>query len=90
MKLNEFIMFENRNGKHNYTELGHGSSICESVGECMEMEKRSRDRALSICQTYVCRTSRYNFVKQLNNLGKFDFLHLLIIYEMFKKYKWKI
>lgn len=78
-------MFKNRNGKHNYTELGHGSSICEGVGECMEMEKRSRDRALSICQTYVCRTSRYNFVKQLNNLGKFDFLHLLIIYIRYLK-----
>ncbi|XP_006611915.1 slowpoke-binding protein isoform X4 [Apis dorsata] len=68
-----------RNGKHNYTELGHGSSICESVGECMEMEKRSRDRALSICQTYVCRTSRYNFVKQLNNLGSRMDKHWFIV-----------
>ncbi|XP_006611916.1 slowpoke-binding protein isoform X5 [Apis dorsata] len=67
------------NGKHNYTELGHGSSICESVGECMEMEKRSRDRALSICQTYVCRTSRYNFVKQLNNLGSRMDKHWFIV-----------
>ncbi|XP_003708157.1 slowpoke binding protein isoform X4 [Megachile rotundata] len=58
-----------RNGKHNYTALGHGPSVCEDVGEYMEMEKRSRDRALSVCQAYIRRTSRYSLVKQLNNLG---------------------
>ncbi|CAK9810510.1 Slowpoke-binding protein [Anthophora plagiata] len=57
------------NGRHNYTALGHGASVCEDVGECMEMEKRSRDRALSICQVYIRRTPRYTLVKQLNNLG---------------------
>ncbi|XP_061929199.1 slowpoke-binding protein isoform X3 [Apis cerana] len=74
-----------RNGKHNYTELGHGSSICEVVGECMEMEKRSRDRALSICQTYVCKTSRYNFIKQLNNLGSRMDKHWFIVRDTFLK-----
>ncbi|XP_017789383.1 PREDICTED: LOW QUALITY PROTEIN: slowpoke-binding protein [Habropoda laboriosa] len=58
-----------RNGRNNYTALGHGASVCEDVGECMEMEKRSRDRALSICQVYIRRTPRYTLVKQLNNLG---------------------
>lgn len=59
-----------RNGRHSYTALGHGPSVCEDVGECMEMEKRSRDRALSIFQAYIRRTPRYSLVKQLNNLGK--------------------
>lgn len=58
-----------RNGRHSYTALGHGPSVCEDVGEYMEMEKRSRDRALSVCQAYIRRTSRYSLVKQLNNLG---------------------
>lgn len=34
------------------------------------MEKRSRDRALSICQAYIRATPRYSLIKQLNNLGK--------------------
>ncbi|KZC07844.1 Slowpoke-binding protein [Dufourea novaeangliae] len=58
-----------RNGRHSYTALDHGPSVCEDVGEYMEMEKRSRDRALSICQAYIRRTPRYSLVKQLNNLG---------------------
>ncbi|XP_076675002.1 slowpoke binding protein isoform X4 [Andrena cerasifolii] len=59
-----------RNGRHNYTALGHGpSAVCEDVGEYMEMEKRSRDRALSICQAYIRATPRYSLIKQLNNLG---------------------
>ncbi|CAL7948049.1 unnamed protein product [Xylocopa violacea] len=58
-----------RNGKHNYTALSHGPSVCEDAGECMEMEKRFRDRALSICQAYIRRTPRYSLVKQLYNLG---------------------
>lgn len=60
---------EVRNGRHNYTALGHGPSACEDVAECMEMEKRSKDRALSICQAYIQGTSRYKLIKQLNNLG---------------------
>lgn len=63
-------MPENRNGRHNYTALGHGASVCEDIGEYMEMEKRSRDRALSVCQKYIQRTLRYSLIKQLNNLGK--------------------
>ncbi|XP_017886145.1 slowpoke-binding protein isoform X8 [Ceratina calcarata] len=58
-----------RNGRHNYTALGHGPSVCEDVGEYMEMEKRSRDRALSIFQAYIRKTPRYSLVKQLNNIG---------------------
>ncbi|XP_078044584.1 slowpoke binding protein isoform X1 [Augochlora pura] len=58
-----------RNGRHSYTALGHGPSVCEDASEYMEMEKRSRDRALSICQAYIRRTPRYSLVKQLNNLG---------------------
>nr|XP_033326350.1 slowpoke-binding protein isoform X2 [Megalopta genalis] len=58
-----------RNGRHSYTALGHGPSACEDASEYMEMEKRSRDRALSICQAYIRRTPRYSLVKQLNNLG---------------------
>ncbi|XP_026672377.1 slowpoke-binding protein isoform X3 [Ceratina calcarata] len=57
------------NGRHNYTALGHGPSVCEDVGEYMEMEKRSRDRALSIFQAYIRKTPRYSLVKQLNNIG---------------------
>ncbi|XP_076232078.1 slowpoke binding protein isoform X4 [Calliopsis andreniformis] len=59
-----------RNGRHSYTALGHGpSAVCEDVGEYMEMERRSRDRALSICQAYIRGTPRYSLIKQLNNLG---------------------
>ncbi|OAD57026.1 Slowpoke-binding protein [Eufriesea mexicana] len=68
-----------RNGRHSYTALGHGSSVCENSGECMEMEKRSRDRALSICQTYICRMPRYNLVKQLCNLGSRMDKHWFIV-----------
>ncbi|XP_017757394.1 PREDICTED: slowpoke-binding protein isoform X4 [Eufriesea mexicana] len=45
----------------------------------MEMEKRSRDRALSICQTYICRMPRYNLVKQLCNLGSRMDKHWFIV-----------
>ncbi|XP_033229141.1 slowpoke-binding protein isoform X1 [Belonocnema kinseyi] len=60
---------EVRNGKHQYTALGNGPSGCDDVGEYVEMEKRSRDRALSICTTYIHGTSRYSLLKQLNNIG---------------------
>lgn len=60
---------DERNGRHHYTALGHGPSACEDTGEYVEMEKRSRDRALSICQAYIHRTSRYTLIKQLNNVG---------------------
>ncbi|XP_043578057.1 slowpoke-binding protein isoform X6 [Bombus pyrosoma] len=68
-----------RNGRHNYTALDHGPSVCENVGEYMEMEKRSRDRALSICQAYIRRTPRYSLVKQLNNLGSRMDKHWFIV-----------
>ncbi|XP_048270582.1 slowpoke-binding protein isoform X3 [Bombus terrestris] len=67
------------NGRHNYTALDHGPSVCENVGEYMEMEKRSRDRALSICQAYIRRTPRYSLVKQLNNLGSRMDKHWFIV-----------
>ncbi|XP_033229146.1 slowpoke-binding protein isoform X5 [Belonocnema kinseyi] len=60
---------DERNGKHQYTALGNGPSGCDDVGEYVEMEKRSRDRALSICTTYIHGTSRYSLLKQLNNIG---------------------
>ncbi|XP_060812681.1 slowpoke-binding protein isoform X1 [Bombus pascuorum] len=68
-----------KNGRHNYTALDHGPSVCENVGEYMEMEKRSRDRALSICQAYIRRTPRYSLVKQLNNLGSRMDKHWFIV-----------
>lgn len=34
------------------------------------MEKKSRDRALSICQDYIDKTPRFVLVKQLNNIGE--------------------
>ncbi|XP_048505448.1 slowpoke-binding protein isoform X3 [Athalia rosae] len=61
---------EIRNGRHQYTALDcYGPSVCSDVGECMEMEKRSRDLALTICQSYVGISGRYNLTKQLNNVG---------------------
>ncbi|KAG7197781.1 hypothetical protein KM043_001597 [Ampulex compressa] len=59
-----------RNGRHHqYSTLDHGGLAYEDVGEYMEMEKRSRDRALSICQAYIRGTPRYTLIKQLNNVG---------------------
>lgn len=81
-------MLENRNGRHNYTALDHGPSVCENVGEYMEMEKRSRDRALSICQAYIRRTPRYSLVKQLNNLGKFLAILLSLCALVSLSYSW--
>lgn len=34
------------------------------------MEKRSRDQALTICQSYLQGSSRYSLTKQLNNVGE--------------------
>lgn len=59
-----------RNKGHQYTALGCGPPASEDVGEYMEMEKRTRDRALSICQAYIHETARYSLIKQLNNVGK--------------------
>ncbi|XP_066585215.1 slowpoke-binding protein [Prorops nasuta] len=60
---------EIRNGRHSYSALDHGASASDEAGEYVELEKRSRDRALSICQMYIQRTPRYNLIKQLNNVG---------------------
>lgn len=70
---------EVRNGKHQYTALGNGPSGCDDAGEYVEMEKRSRDRALSICTTYIHGTSRYNLLKQLNNIGSRMDKHWFIV-----------
>ncbi|KAG5333894.1 SLOB protein, partial [Acromyrmex heyeri] len=60
--------FDDRNGR--YTALNHGSkSVSEDGVEYMEMEKRSRDRALSICRDYIGKTPRFVLIKQLNNIG---------------------
>ncbi|XP_020294154.1 slowpoke-binding protein isoform X1 [Pseudomyrmex gracilis] len=57
-----------KNGR--YTALNHGSkSVSEDGVEYMEMEKRSRDRALSICRDYIEKTPRFALIKQLNNIG---------------------
>ncbi|XP_015517643.2 slowpoke-binding protein isoform X4 [Neodiprion pinetum] len=59
-----------RNGRHQYTALDcYGPSACEDVGECMEMEKRSRIQALTICQSHLKGSTRYSLTKQLNNVG---------------------
>ncbi|XP_043274516.1 slowpoke-binding protein isoform X2 [Venturia canescens] len=60
---------ETRNRGHQYTALGNGPPACEDVGEYMEMEKRTRDRALSICQSYIKVKPRYSLIEQLNNVG---------------------
>lgn len=63
------LRISNRNGR--YTALNHGSkSVSEDGVEYMEMEKKSRDRALSICQDYIGKTSRFVLIKQLNNIGE--------------------
>lgn len=68
--LNEILYILNRNGR--YTALNHGSkSVSEDGGgEYMEMEKKSRDRALSICRDYIDKTPRFALIKQLNNIGE--------------------
>ncbi|XP_029175672.1 slowpoke-binding protein isoform X2 [Nylanderia fulva] len=59
---------DDRNGR--YTALNHGSkSVNEDGVEYMEMEKKSRDRALSICRDYIDKTPRFVLIKQLNNIG---------------------
>ncbi|XP_012228643.1 slowpoke-binding protein isoform X1 [Linepithema humile] len=59
---------QSRNGR--YTALNHGSkSVNEDGVEYVEMEKRSRDRALSICRDYIGKTPRFALIKQLNNIG---------------------
>lgn len=64
-----FLRTSDRNGR--YTALNHGSkSVSEDGVEYMEMEKKSRDRALSICQDYIGKTSRFALIKQLNNIGE--------------------
>lgn len=57
-----------RNGR--YTALNHGSKVSEDGVEYVEMEKRSRDRALSICRDYIEKTPRFALIKQLNNIGE--------------------
>ncbi|KAJ8680694.1 hypothetical protein QAD02_016481 [Eretmocerus hayati] len=71
------------NGKQQYTALDQqqnpdtmspscnrdSSSKKHQPSESMEMEKRSRDRALSICRIYTRETPRYSLLKQLNNVG---------------------
>lgn len=60
-----------RAGRHQYTALDcYGPSACENIGECMEMEKRSRDQALIICESYLEGSARYSLTKQLNNVGE--------------------
>jgi len=67
--LNKILHILNRNGR--YTALNNGSkSINENGIEYIEMEKKSRDRALSICQDYIDKTPRFVLVKQLNNIGE--------------------
>ncbi|XP_032687809.1 slowpoke-binding protein isoform X4 [Odontomachus brunneus] len=56
-----------KNGR--YTALNHGSKVSEDGVEYVEMEKRSRDRALSICRDYIEKTPRFALIKQLNNIG---------------------
>ncbi|XP_011139636.1 slowpoke-binding protein isoform X1 [Harpegnathos saltator] len=56
-----------KNGR--YTALNHGSKVAEDGVEYVEMEKRSRDRALSICRDYIEKTPRFALIKQLNNIG---------------------
>ncbi|XP_008207787.1 slowpoke-binding protein isoform X2 [Nasonia vitripennis] len=63
---------QRNNGRQQYTALeqqrlsnGAGGYSAESV----EMEKRSRDRALSICRIYTRETPRYSLLKHLNNVG---------------------
>ncbi|XP_014223546.1 slowpoke-binding protein isoform X1 [Trichogramma pretiosum] len=49
--------------------LAESEAASSSAGECMEMERRSRDRALSICRIYTRETPRYSLLKHLNNVG---------------------
>ncbi|CAB0036516.1 unnamed protein product, partial [Trichogramma brassicae] len=48
--------------------LAESEAASSSAGECMEMERRSRDRALSICRIYTRETPRYSLLKHLNNV----------------------
>ncbi|XP_015122495.1 slowpoke-binding protein isoform X2 [Diachasma alloeum] len=60
---------EIRNGRSNYESLDQGSSFREESGEYLEMEKKSRDHALSVCEVYIQGSLRYNLIKQLCNVG---------------------
>lgn len=78
MRSNGILRILNRNGR--YIGLNHGSkSVSEDGVEFVEMEKRSRDRALSICRDYIGKTPRFDLIKQLSNIGEhsslsFDFV----------------
>lgn len=68
MRSNGILRIPHRNGR--YIGLNHGSkSVNEDGVESVEMEKRSRDRALSICRDYIGKTPRFDLIKQLSNIG---------------------
>ncbi|XP_011309327.1 slowpoke-binding protein isoform X3 [Fopius arisanus] len=60
---------QTRNGRPNYESLDQGPSFRDDRGEYLEMEKKSRDYALSVCEAYIQGSSRYNLIKQLCNVG---------------------
>lgn len=63
-----FCICLNRNGR--YTALNPGPKVSEDGIEYMEMEKRHRDHALSLCRGYIEKTPRFVLIKQLNNIGE--------------------
>ncbi|XP_008551911.1 slowpoke-binding protein isoform X1 [Microplitis demolitor] len=60
---------ESSNGKHHYESLEQNPTIREEGIEYLELEKKSRDQALNICQVYLQATTRYNLANQLYNIG---------------------
>ncbi|OXU20770.1 hypothetical protein TSAR_002068, partial [Trichomalopsis sarcophagae] len=62
---------QRNNGRQQYTALEQQrlSNGAGGYSESVEMEKRSRDRALSICRIYTRETPRYSLLKHLNNVG---------------------
>ncbi|XP_034948183.1 slowpoke-binding protein isoform X2 [Chelonus insularis] len=60
---------EMSNGRYQYESLDQSPTPREDGVEYLEMEKRSRDQALSICEVYIQASSRYDLINQLHNVG---------------------
>ncbi|XP_074106577.1 slowpoke binding protein isoform X2 [Cotesia typhae] len=57
------------NKKHLYESLDQSPTIREEGIEYLELEKRSRDQALNICQVFLQAATRFTLIEQLHNIG---------------------
>lgn len=74
-RLTGRLLFSCRNETQRYTALG--STACDEVVECLELEKRSKERALQICRAFIKKSTRYSLLQQLNNIGNAKILFFL-------------